>query len=325
MKLSFISVTYQSRAHIEGLLKSVFASAAPGDEVFIVDNRSTDGTVEAVRGRHDARLHVIENDRNRGFGAAVNQAALRATGEKLVLVNPDSEWSGTSLHEWIATVEAEQKENPRPWVALGPWIRYADGRTQPSQGGFSTVLTFMLQFLRVGALLRRLGLARSLAAVWPKRLQPGPIRGFLGNFESSTPKASSPDWVSGAFLVVDKKAFLDIGGFDEEFFLYCEDDDLCRRLFTKGRMLFDPRFQVTHAVEGSRGHGAYSAAQAHRFVSNLRYTLKWNLMWAALTLWAFYTVALPLKSVLMLVIAGPDGFAAQWRYWFAIQKRGFFR
>lgn len=324
MKLSFISVTYQSRAHVGKLLRSIFSSAAPDDEVFIVDNQSSDGTVNVVRGSSDLRLRIIENDRNRGFGAAVNQAAARATGDLLVLVNPDSEWSDAGLRSWIAQVTAEQKENPRPWAALGPWIRYADGRTQPSQGGFSSVLTFVLQFLKIGALLRALGLARMLAAVWPKALQPRSVRGFLGNFEARTPAAAEPDWVSGAFVVVDKKLFLDVGGFDEKFFLYCEDDDLCRRLRAKGRTLFDPRFQISHAVEGSRGTGAYSAAQAQRFVSGLHYVSKWQGRGAAFALWFFYTVAFPVKSVFRL-FAGPAAFAAEWRYWLAVQKRGFLR
>jgi GT2 family glycosyltransferase len=104
--------------------------------------------------------------------------------------------------------------------------------------------------------------------------------------------------VSGAFMVIPRSVFLSVGGFDTNFFLYCEDEDLCRRIKHKGfDIVFDPSFEVIHKVEGSRATQTFSKGQLERFRSNIYYLLKWNGLMPAIVLNMFYLITFVIKGL----------------------------
>lgn len=324
MKLSFVVVTYQSIGHLPELWASLTSSAAPHDEIIFVDNASADGTTDFLESLQDPRVLRVMNTVNRGYGAAVNQAAFRAQGDVLMLVNPDCSWRLTpnALSEWVRRNLEDKGDLGQSTAAVGPLISYPDGSPQPSRGGFSSLVTYILQFLRAGAMARSLGLAFVLARLaqgyWSVFL-PRSVRGFLSNYRQRGPSRAEPDWVSAAFLAIRKKDFLAADGFDERIFLYCEDEDLCRRIRLKGStIVFDPEIKILHAVAGSQEAGAFSMAQAHRYRSNIYYLSKWSGPVAAAALRAFYALAFPLKALWALLSLNFEKASAQMKYWIRV-------
>jgi len=220
-------------------------------EVVVVDNASTDGSARAVRDRHPEAL-VIANPDNAGFGRACNQG-WRATRAPLVLfLNPDAEVGPGALATLAAVLES------RPEVAAaGPRTRSADGAIQVSTGPDLGWLAEARQ--------RRLvrGVARRQAAA-------------LAEAEARHAVEHEPDWVSGACLIARRSALEAVSGFDERFFLYEEDADLCRRLRAAGgRIVFTPRAEVRHRLGSSMARAPERARlEYHR--SHLVYYGKHN-------------------------------------------------
>jgi N-acetylglucosaminyl-diphospho-decaprenol L-rhamnosyltransferase len=161
--------------------------------------------------------HIV-NRTNVGFGAAVNQAAARATGSRLILVNPD-----TCLQpgHWEALSHAMADE-----VVTVP-LKQADGTPTSVVNPYPTLFSLVATGWRLGRTFDPRRRIRRKAG----RLLGGYMRGhshFLGTPSGSWPLADY--WVSGAVLSIDRRRFLAVGGFDSRFFLYLEDADLCRRL-----------------------------------------------------------------------------------------------
>jgi GT2 family glycosyltransferase len=234
--MDIIIVNYNSTDCLLNCLDSVYGdlSGMPAT-LWIVDNGSTDG-IDRVPARFP-EVHLIMNQQNLGFGAAVNQALKHTSSAHIVLLNPDSLVIKGFFHTMIAFME----ENPRIGIA-GPGIRNADGSVQGSARSFPTPLT---------ALFGRSTLL--------SRLLPGnPLT--RANVLTTVSDGVSPmdvDWVSGACMVVRRKAIDTVGGFDERFFMYWEDADWCRRMRHGGwRIAYFPLAEVIHHAGVSSGKRA---------------------------------------------------------------------
>lgn len=309
MKTSFLIVTYNSLSDLPRLLDSLRRAAGPDDEMLFWDNLSSDGTVAFLQEQRDPRLRLFAATENLGFGRGINRLAQEATGKMLALVNPDCHWDGGNFQAWLL-------QNSRADLgALAPLIRYDDGGIQPNQGGDSSLSTFILQFLRVGAVIRALGLPKLFT--WLFRILPAPpsVHGFLKNFRT-TPTASTPDWVSGAFFVTPRQRFVEAGGFDEAYFMYSEDEDLCRRYRGAGWIIsFDPAFVVRHAVAGSQKTGGFSKARLERYRSQMIFVLKWQGPAAAAMLKTFWAFAFPIKAMSFATVGRVAAARTELRYW----------
>jgi len=214
--LSIILVNFNDEAHLPECLSSIEVHAGGIDlEVIVVDNASTDGSAALVAERFP-RVRLIRNEKNEGFGRANNRAVRESRGEFLLFMNTD-----VVLHPGALDLLMEEMRTHPDTGVTGPALLTPSGRLQASFGG-------------------RTGFFSELAK-----------KGFLNGLRTwSLRKETTPykvRWVSGAFLLTRRQAFLDVGGFDEGFFLYFEDIDLCERILDKGwKVIFLPEAVSLH-------------------------------------------------------------------------------
>ncbi len=208
--LSIILVNFNDGAHLPECLSSIDEKAGGFDrEIIVVDNASSDGSASLVAERFP-RVRLIRNAKNEGFGRANNRAARESRGEFILFMNTD-----VILHPGTLELLMEEMRAHPDTGVVGPALLTPAGSFQASFGGRTS---FFAEFAKKG-LLNRL----RTRALRKDRLR------------------REVRWVSGAFLLARRKAFLESGGFDEGFFLYFEDIDLCERILDKGfRVIFLP-------------------------------------------------------------------------------------
>ncbi len=240
-----VMVNYNSTAH---LLKSLHSIHSEGglvpSHIFVQDNASWD-EINTVH-FHFPTAHVSRNTRNLGFSRAVNQALKKTTGEYIALLNPDTTIANGFFESSLKFMEV----NPRVGI-LGPRILDQDGGIQDSARTFPTPLTTFF--------------GRSS---WFSRHFPNnPItRRNLVNKRSDGHTPMEVDWVSGACMVVRRKAIQAVGPMDERFFMYWEDADWCRRMWDHGwRVVYYPQASIYHYGGKSSDQNRYrSAVEFHK-------------------------------------------------------------
>ena len=221
-------------------------------EAVVVDNASTDGSAAVVETIQQATL--VRNVTNVGFGRAVNQAVALARSPLLLLINPDCRLIAGAVSKLRSVLDAE----PSCAVA-GPRILDPDGAVQGSARGDPDMLTGL--FGRTGAL-------RVLLPFLPVAR-----RNVVAEDAVRTGASSIVvDWLSGACMLVRREAFLAAGGFDERFFLYWEDADLCRRLRNRGlHIRYVPDATAVHKVGQSSQTARRSSIRAFHASAYLYY------------------------------------------------------
>ena len=236
VRLTIVVVSYEARERLLACLAAVAARVTLPHEVIVVDNASTDGSAEAVRARFP-RAEVIANPENVGFSRANNQGLRRARGDYVLVLNGDAEVGAGAVEAMAAILDA------RPDVGIvGPRTRYPDGRIQVSFGPMLTPL-----------------------AEWGQRRLVHGVRdgdpNALRRVEAMASAEHEPAWVSGACLLARRSALEAVSLFDEGFFLYEEDVDLCVRVRQAGfRVVFTPAAEVVHHLGASMGRGPDRAA-----------------------------------------------------------------
>ena len=248
--ISVLIVNHQGREHLQHCLERLAAEAGSYGEIVVVDNASSDGSVELVRESFPAcRLLALEE--NIGFGAANNRAAAAARGDRLLLLNSDAWLQPGALPRLAAALDTE------PRLALAaPRLLYPDGRPQFAWAPETGVLGEAVQMLR----------NRFEQRPWVHRVPPRWLRPLSG-----------PGWFSAACLLLRRAAFEEIGGFDEGFFLYFEDVDLCRRLRLAGWQLASVDAAVAYHVKGGSRPGDRGDIEYRR--AQLRYYRKHRPAW----------------------------------------------
>jgi GT2 family glycosyltransferase len=253
-EVSAIIVNYNAGRDLALALRSVQTDCAQIPwEAVVVDNASTDGSTSAVETFPQATL--IRNANNVGFGRAVNQAVALSRAPLLLLLNPDCQLSIGATATLRAVLDIE------PACAIvGPRILDPDGGVQGSARGDPDMLTGL--FGRTGALR---ALMPFLTVAKRNVLVEDAVRS----------RASSVvvDWLSGACLLVRRNAFLAAGGFDERFFMYWEDADLCRRLRGQGCTIrYVPGASAVHMVGRSSQTARRSSIRAFHQSAYLYYS-----------------------------------------------------
>jgi N-acetylglucosaminyl-diphospho-decaprenol L-rhamnosyltransferase len=222
-------VAYRSRRLLRDCLESLHEHApARTMRVVVVDNDSRDGTVEMVREFPDVEL--IEAGRNLGFAAAANLAARRGNGSYFLALNPDTRVQAGILERLLRLMD----EHPRIGIC-GCRLEREDGTfDHAAKRAFPTPLGALGHFMRVG---RRPGAPAALAQYRAPDVEQGPV-----------------DAVSGAFMLIRRRAMDEVGLFDEGYWLYMEDLDLCYRFAKAGWVTwYEPSAVVTHVKGGSSG------------------------------------------------------------------------
>jgi GT2 family glycosyltransferase len=245
--LALLIVNYNAGDDLRRALESGAGEcAASGWEAVVVDNASTDGSASHVAA-FAPHAKLVRNPVNVGFGRAVNQAAAATTAPLLLIMNPDCHLAAGA----VAALRAELDAEPSCAVA-GPRILDPDGAVQGSARGDPDMLTGL--FGRTGGLR---ALAPSLPVARRNVVVDDAIR--------SGQRSVAVDWVSGACMLVRREAFAAVGGFDERYFLYWEDADLCRRLRGRGfQVRYVPGATAVHRVgRSSRTSAAPSIRAFH--------------------------------------------------------------
>ncbi|WEN16185.1 glycosyltransferase family 2 protein [Rhodanobacter sp. AS-Z3] len=242
LPLTVIVVSADSGPDLRDCVQSILASLLPL-ELLLIDNRSHDGIPEAIERAHahDHRLTVIYNHHNLGFGAAVNLASKQAQGDALLILNPDCVVQKGDLERLAGLLVGKTKVG-----LIGAVVCDAEGRADPASWRRDPLLQRSLN-----SMLNRVG--------------------EKVNVEGDIPAALiEAEAVSGAVMLVPRVLFQRIGGFDEAYFLHCEDLDLCRRVRDIG-------YQVLLAGDIRVHHGKGSSSR-HRpiFVSRHKHRGMWQ-------------------------------------------------
>lgn len=209
MNVSVVVVTHNCREHVRRCLDELRATGdlADADEILVVDNASTDGTPELVEAAYP-EVRLLGLGDNLGFGAANNRGAAAAEGEALLLLNSDA-WLEPGA---LPRLRQALADDPR-LALVAPRLFYPDGRPQFVWSPEVSIVGEAVQLLR----------NRIEGSEWSHGGLVGLLRPFLG-----------PGWLTAACVLARRSAFEAVGGFDEDFFLYFEDVDLCRRLQAAG-------------------------------------------------------------------------------------------
>jgi N-acetylglucosaminyl-diphospho-decaprenol L-rhamnosyltransferase len=240
--VSVIVVTFNALPWVEQALESV-----RGHETIVVDNGSTDGTVELVRDQFpEARL--IQQG-NKGLGGGSNAGMLVATGGWFLLLNSDAWATEGALERLVAFGEAHPEA-----AVVGPKLRFPDGRLQRSVRGFPTLWRLATEYLFLRKLAPR---SHALNAF------------YAGPVTHDEPVAA--EWIMGAVWLVRREAVDEVGPADDGFFLFSEETDWAWRLRAAGwEVWLAPDAGATHVYGAS--HGGRMLAENVR--SQLRFLRK---------------------------------------------------
>ena len=229
--LSCIIVNYYSSASLINCLESVYQTLSKiSFEVIIVDNSQNDPGMACLKEAYP-QVRVIQNAANVGFAKANNQAALSAQGKTLLFLNPDTILADQAIEDMVAHLES----NP-DIGALGPKVLNTDGSLQYSCRRFPTLMT---------GLFNRYSL---LSRWFPGN--PYTTQYLMKDYNHDENR--EVDWLSGCCLMVPRAVFEKAGGFDEHYFLFNEDIDLCRAIGqNEFKVMYFPLAKITHHVSTS--------------------------------------------------------------------------
>jgi GT2 family glycosyltransferase len=249
-RVSAVIVSFNTREHLLRALASLETVSLPL-EALVVDNASGDGSADAVAERFPG-ARLVRNADNAGFARASNQGLALARAPYVLLLNSDAEVREGAVEAMAALLDAREKVG-----AVGPRTLAGDGTVQVSFGPPLTPLQEWRQRRLVRGVRRRepAALARAAALAAVER---------------------EPAWLSASCLLARREALAAVGGFDEDFFLYEEDVDLCRRLQQAGwAVVFTPEAEVVHHL-GRSMEQAPDRARLEYLRSHLLYYRKHN-------------------------------------------------
>ncbi|MBW3615884.1 MAG: glycosyltransferase family 2 protein [Actinobacteria bacterium] len=239
-EVSAVVVNYNARDH---LLECVAALRAEGVvDVVVADNASVDGSEEALLAA-DPDVGYHQTGANLGYGAAANRAAARTepTTNYLLCMNPDAVLEPGSLKALVETLESRREVG-----LVGPRIERPDGTLYPSARTFP-------------ALGDAVGHA-FLGLVWPDN--PFTRRYRMLDWDHGV--AADVDWISGACFLIRRTTWEALGGFDEAYFMYAEDVDLCWRAGRAGwKVTYEPAARVVHVQGVSTDRHPYRMIAEH--------------------------------------------------------------
>ncbi|MEH2235899.1 glycosyltransferase family 2 protein [Nostoc sp.] len=285
ISVSVILVNYNGAEILPDCLKSIQKFIdVPTYEIILVDNASSDGSVELVAENYP-QIRLVKQKENRGFGAGNNAGAKLASGEFLFLLNTDTVLTSNIFPHLIKLMEAD------PQVGIiGPKLLNSDGSLQIS---ISPALGIQGEYQ-----------ARQIHQAYQNISQQNLI-------EQKFQEIQEVDIVVGAAFFIRSILFDELGGFDENFFMYFEESDLCQRAQNQGyKIIYTPHVSLIHLKGYSIQKAANTMAIEYRR-SQIYYYQKHRPWWEQLLLriylfykffWEFITTANPnsLKVIILL-------------------------
>ena len=237
-RVAAIVVNYKALDHLLRCLQSLRAESV--EEIIVVDNDSRDNAERAVAAA-DPDVVFIQTGANLGMGTGTNRGAAASVAELVLAVNPDVEVEPGAVKALVAALDSD----PRIGI-VGPRIDEPDGSLYPSARTFpSTVDAIGHAFI---------GLVRP----------DNPFTRRYRMLDWDHERASDVDWVSGACFIARREMWNDIRGFDESYFMYAEDVDLCWRAHRAGwKVVYEPSARVIHAQGISTDQHPYRMILEH--------------------------------------------------------------
>lgn len=225
MSVTAVVVSYNVRDLLLQGLTSLEAARQRGtlDRIIVVDNDSDDDSVKAVR-EHFPETEIIEAANN-GYGAGANRGIEQTTTDYVLVLNPDT----VVPAETISCLAQYLDENPGVAVAA-PRMRYPDGSLQPSRRRFPRRLTPVFE-----------------STILSQRFPGNPWARHYRMEDVEEDQVQQVDWVVGACMLVRMEAINQAGGFDESFWMYCEEVEWCWRLRRHGwTTVYIPEVEIVH-------------------------------------------------------------------------------
>lgn len=261
MDVSIVILNYKSRELALNCLGSIMAADFPGidREIFLVDNGSRDGIGNIVSDKYP-EVNFIANKKNIGMGAGNNLGIVQAKGKYIAIMNPDI----VAEHDTFFKLFKFMEESLNVGV-VGPKQFNLDGSVQDSCYRWHSLFTPIFRRTPLGKL---------------KYAQLDEERFLMKDFDHNSQR--DVDWLLGSFLFCRANALREIGMFDERFFLYFEDTDLCRRFWQdKWRVVYFPDAKIIHnhnrASAKAPWYGVFTTpAGRYHLESWAKYILKWR-------------------------------------------------
>jgi GT2 family glycosyltransferase len=222
--VSVIIVTYNTGKTILETLESLSTQSDDiSTQIIVVDNQSTDETTQLIQGHYPA-VNLVVSETNRGFGGGNNYGFQSSSGDFIALVNPD-----LRVHPSMLTMLVQYlKANPHVGV-VGPQTIDADGEISVTAHADYSLTAIALSYF---------GLAQRF---------PGLFNQHDLKINHGTTQPQIVDWLQGSCLMMPREVYNTVGGFDEAFFLYVEDVDLCHRIRATGKqVVYYPQATATH-------------------------------------------------------------------------------
>ena len=225
IKISIITVGMNHLSYLKNLLYSVYQIEQNISlEMIYVDNCSVDGSIDFIRKEYPL-VRILANEKPQGFGENNNKGVLAASGKYIAIINPDIVLAPNSLKELYDYAESDQN-----WGILVPKLLNPDGSTQHSIRGYITPHILINRFLTKGN----------------DKASNKAVEKYLCK-ELDNNKIQPVNWAIGAALFLKKDFYAQLGGFDQDYFLYMEDEDLCLRAWKNNKpVMYIPTSVMTH-------------------------------------------------------------------------------
>jgi GT2 family glycosyltransferase len=291
--ISLILVTYNSAKLLPAFFAALATTRVANYEVLVVDNASSDGTPQLVAERY-SQARLLANAENGGFGRACNQGARAACGELLVFLNPDV----LVTPDWLAILARHMSEHPDAGIICPTTLDTGEratkstewGSTQDPMSHSETTKTPRHQESHVEDLA-------------PSSLE---HRSHTPPPNPQPPAVAATAAVPGCAMMIRRAAWAQLGGFDERFFLYWEDTELCWRAWLLGwRVLEDLEACVYHERGGSAGDRRWDGERTKNALRTYLKLMRWRR--------ALPFIALELvKTLAKIVIRREPGLLTAW-------------
>ena len=227
MKISIVIVSYNVKDFISQCIRSIYKSNLNKNdyEIIVVDNDSHDNTLQMIE-KEFQEVIIIRNKNNEGFSKAVNQGFAISKGENLCIINPDVIIKDDTLSKLLLNIEGNDKIG-----AIGPRVINTDGTIQHScKRSFPTPLNSLFRLFKLDKL-------------FPK----SKVFGKYNLTYLYIDKEHEVDVLSGAFMLIRRKIFKLVNGFDQRFFMFGEDIDLCHKIKDLGyKVIYSPTTEIIH-------------------------------------------------------------------------------
>lgn len=237
--VSAVVVNYNAREHVVPCVRSLREAGV--HEIVVADNDSRDGSADALAAAEpDAKF--VPTGGNFGFGGGANRGAALVSGDYILVCNPDITVERDAVDLLVAAMEKDHR-----LAVVGPLVLNPDGSVYPTPRVFPRLVDAAGHAF-LGMLAPRNRFTRRYRMLDLDRTVP----------------SNDVDWVSGSCFMARREAWDALGGFDESYFMYAEDTDLCWRAHRAGwRVGFEPAARVTHVQGASTDKTPYRMIVAH--------------------------------------------------------------